>query len=418
MKTITQKQLAAENKDLRVRLDEAEETLRAIRNGEVDALIVSGVDGERIYTLKRAEERIQRQVEHLTALSGIDRVIAANFDLELSLSEILIHVIVELGVDAADILIMNAKTQMLEFAANIGFRTKTIKNRQVSLGGNYAGRAAQERRIIQIPNLRDVPDGLLLETLLAEDEFVSYFGIPLIIKGQVKGVLEVFHRAVLEPDVEWIDFLKTLAGQTAIAVEIATLFESLQRSNSQLALAYDATIEGWSRALDLRDKETEGHTQRVTEMALKLARAFNLSEEELVQVRWGALLHDIGKMGVPDAILHNTNKLTDEEWIIIKKHPIYAYEMLAPIRYLRQALDIPYCHHEKWDGSGYPHRLKGAQIPLTARIFAVADVWDALISERCYHPAWSKEKAREYIHNASGTHFDPQVVDIFMQMPN
>ena len=182
-------------------------------------------------------------------------------------------------------------------------------------------------------------------------------------------------------------------------------------------MAYDATIEGWSCALDLRDKETEGHTQRVTEMTVKLGRAYGLSEAELVQVRWGALLHDIGKMGVSDEILHKPAPLTDEETGEMKKHPTYAYEMLAPIRYLRQALDIPYCHHEKWDGSGYPRGLKSTQIPLFARIFAVVDVWDALNSDRPYRAGWTEEKVREHIRNLSGTHFDPQVVDVFMQIP-
>jgi putative nucleotidyltransferase with HDIG domain len=165
----------------------------------------------------------------------------------------------------------------------------------------------------------------------------------------------------------------------------------------------------------LRDKETEGHTQRVTEMAVKLARTFDLNDEELVQVRWGALLHDIGKMGVPDEILHKPGPLTDEEWAVMKKHPTFAYDMLSPIHYLRLALDIPHCHHERWDGTGYPQGLKGTQIPLVARIFAVVDVWDALNSDRPYRAAWTKEKAREYIRTASGTHFDPQVVDAFLQ---
>ena len=367
---------------------------------------------------KKGGERIKRQLEHLTALSGIDRVIAANFDLELSLSEILIHVTVELGMDAADILIFNPNSQMLEYGAERGFCTKAIKNRQVQLGESYAGRAAQDRKLVQIPNLRDEPENFFTKTILEGEDFVCYYGVPLMIKGQVKGVLEVFNRATLEPDAEWFDFLDTLAGQAAIAIEIATLFESLQRSNSHLSQAYDATIEGWSRALDLRDKETEGHTQRVTEMAVKLARAFSFSEAELIQVRWGALLHDIGKMGVPDGILHKPGPLTDEEWLVMKKHPIFAYEMLSPIRYLRLALDIPYAHHEKWDGTGYPHRLSNSQIPLVSRIFAVVDVWDALTSERPYRAAWTKEKARDHIRASSGTHFDPQVVDVFMQIPN
>jgi PAS domain S-box-containing protein/putative nucleotidyltransferase with HDIG domain len=365
---------------------------------------------------KRAEERIQRQLEYLTALSAIDRVIASNFDLTLSLSEILIHVTRELGVDAADILILNSNSQMLEFGAERGFRTRTIRKAQVRLGESYAGRAALDRHLVQIQNLKDDPDNLLLLTQLPGEDFVCYYGVPLIAKGQVKGVLEVFHRTALEPDAEWFDFLHALAGQAAIAIESASLFENLQRSNSELTLAYDATIEGWSRALDLRDKDTEWHTQRATELTVKLARAFGVSEADLVQVRWGALLHDIGKMGVPDGILHKPGPLTNDEWAAMKKHPIFAYEMLAPIRYLRLALDIPYCHHEKWDGSGYPRGLKGEQIPLVARIFAVVDVWDALTSDRPYRAAWMEEKVREYMFASSGTHFDPQVVDVFIQM--
>jgi PAS domain S-box-containing protein/putative nucleotidyltransferase with HDIG domain len=365
---------------------------------------------------KRAEEKIQRQLEHLTALSAIDRVIAANFDLKLSLSEILTHVTIELNIDAADILILNSNSQMLEIGAERGFRAKAVRKAQVRLGESYAGRAALERQLVHIPNLSAEPDNLFLKTLLTDDDFVCYFGVPLIAKGQVKGVLEVFHRSTLEPDTEWFDFLNTLAGQTALAIENAMLFESLQRSNSEITLAYDATIEGWSRALDLRDKETEGHTQRVTEMTVKLAHAFGLNAADLVQVRWGALLHDIGKMGVPDEILHKPGPLKDEEWLVMKKHPIFAHEMLAPIRYLRLALDIPYCHHEKWDGSGYPRGLKDTQIPLVARIFAVVDVWDALNSDRPYRPAWTEEKVREYISSSAGTHFDPQVVEIFIQL--
>ncbi|MBI5352717.1 MAG: PAS domain S-box protein [Chloroflexi bacterium] len=366
---------------------------------------------------KQVDERIQRQFEHLTALSAIDRVIAANFDLKLSLLEILSHVTKELNVDAADILIFNSSSQMLEYGAERGFRTRAVRKVQVRLGESYAGRAALERRIVQIPDLRNEPDNLLLTSLLAGEDFACYYGVPLITKGEVKGVLEVFHRSVLEPDMDWFDFLDTLAGQAAIAIENSTLFESLQRSNVELSLAYDATIEGWSRALDLRDKETEGHTQRVTEMTAKLARAFGFSKAELVQVRWGSLLHDIGKMGVPDKILQKPGPLTEEEWVVMKKHPSFAYEMLSPIRYLRLALDIPYGHHEKWDGTGYPHGLKGEQIPLVARIFAVVDVWDALSSDRPYRAAWTEEKVREYILAASGTHFDPKVVDLFMQIP-
>jgi len=191
---------------------------------------------------------------------------------------------------------------------------------------------------------------------------------------------------------------------------------NVETAHMQLLSAYDATIEGWSRALDLRDKETEGHTQRVTILTEKLARLAGMSNDELINIRRGSLLHDIGKLGVPDSILHKPDKLTDEEWVIMRKHPQYAYEMIQPIEYLRPAWDIPYCHHEKWDGSGYPRGLKGEEIPLSARIFAIIDVWDAVTSDRPYRPAWDNQKALEYIREQKGKHFDPHVVELFYTM--
>jgi HD-GYP domain-containing protein (c-di-GMP phosphodiesterase class II) len=247
---------------------------------------------------------------------------------------------------------------------------------------------------------------------------VSYFGVPLVAKGWVKGVLEIFHRTALDPDAEWLDFLEALAGQAAIAIDDAQLFENLQRSNAELALAYDATIEGWSRAMDLRDKETEGHTQRVTNLTVQLAHMAGMSSEQIAQVRRGALLHDIGKLGVPDSILLKPDKLTDEEWAIMRRHPRYAYDMLSSIDYLRPALDIPYCHHEKWDGTGYPRGLQGEQIPLAARLFAVVDVWDALRSDRPYRAGWPEERVLEHIRGQAETHFDIRAVEIFFQVLN
>jgi putative two-component system response regulator len=190
----------------------------------------------------------------------------------------------------------------------------------------------------------------------------------------------------------------------------------LREANAQLLKAYEATIEGLSHALDLRDRETEGHSRRVTELTVKLAQAMNMSDEEILHLRRGALLHDMGKIGVPDSILHKPDALTDEEWAIMHKHPQFAYEMLFPIEYLRPALDIPYNHHEKWDGSGYPRALKGEDIPMAARLFAVADVWDALISNRPYRDAWAEKQALNYIREQSGKHFEPQVVELFFRV--
>lgn len=191
---------------------------------------------------------------------------------------------------------------------------------------------------------------------------------------------------------------------------------NLEQAHEKLLSAYDATIEGWSHAMDLRDKETEGHTLRVTKLSEQLGTIMGVEAEDLVYMRRGALLHDIGKLGVPDSILLKPAKLSDEEWTIMRQHPQYAYDMIQPIEYLRPALDIPLCHHEKWDGSGYPRGLKGEEIPLVARIFAVVDVWDALISDRPYRPAWDKEKALTYIKEQSGKHFDPYVVENFLKM--
>jgi putative nucleotidyltransferase with HDIG domain len=238
----------------------------------------------------------------------------------------------------------------------------------------------------------------------------------LITKGEIKGVLEIFHQTPASQNPDWLEFFETLADEAAIAISNNQLFDNLLSSNFELAIAYDETIEGWSRAMDLRDEETEGHTQRVTELALRLASGLDFKPDEMTYIRRGSLLHDIGKMGVPDHILRKPGALTDEEWVIMRKHPQFAYEMLLPITYLRQALDIPYCHHEKWDGSGYPRGLKGKAIPLVARIFALADVWDALISDRPYRKAWSKEKALEYLREQSGIHFEPRLVNMFLKL--
>jgi putative nucleotidyltransferase with HDIG domain len=245
---------------------------------------------------------------------------------------------------------------------------------------------------------------------------VAHYAIPLSAKGQVQGVLEVFQRSVFQPDDEWFTFLETLSRQAAIAIDSNNLFDNLQRSNTNIILAYDATIQGWSQALELRDKETEGHARRVTEQTVQLAQLVGVPDTELEHVRRGTLLHDIGKMGIPDAILLKPGKLTQEEWGIMRRHPVLAYEMLSSIAYLRQALDIPHYHHESWDGSGYPDGLKGEQIPLYARIFAVVDVYDALTNNRPYRPAWTTEQAIQYIREESGKHFDPAIVEAFLNM--
>ncbi len=368
---------------------------------------------------KLAEIQIRRQFEHLTALRKIDLAIISSFDLHFTLGIVLSQVISQLQVDAADILLLSPDGQTLKYAAGQGFQTKVIEALEVPTGGSRTRYTiTKEKTLIQISNLKEHDGDTLLTAQLAGEDFISYYGVPLIAKGKVIGMLEAFRRVPLQPYQEWLDFLDTLAGQAAIAIDNAQLFENLQNSNRELNQAYDATIEGWSHAMDLRDKETEGHTQRVTEMTISLATQMGIPESERVHIKRGALLHDMGKLGVPDHILLKSEDLTDEEWEIMRKHPEFAYEMLSSIGYLKPALNIPYCHHEKWDGSGYPRGLKGDRIPLEARIFAVVDVWDALRSDRPYRKAWSIEKAKQHILEQTGSQFDPKVVEYFLKLIN
>ncbi len=202
--------------------------------------------------------------------------------------------------------------------------------------------------------------------------FRDHCAAPLLVKGKVKGVLEVFHREPLQLNQEWVEFLETLAGQAAIAVDNMLLLENLQHSNADLEQAYDHIIEGWSRALELRDRETQGHAQRVAEMTVRLAKALGVPREDWVHVRRGALLHDIGKMGIPDSILLKPGPLTKQEWVVMRRHVEYAVHLLSPIEFLRPAMDIPNCHHERWDGEGYPRGVAGEAIPLAARAFSVS----------------------------------------------
>ena len=378
---------------------------------------------EDIAERKRAEREVtrlfdesQRRLQQVQAVRMIDLAISASMDLRTTLNVLLKHVESLLNVDAADILLFTHGLQQFQFSAGRGFHTNAIERASIRLGEAFAGRAALERKTVVVSGeLAAQADGRFSE-IYKREGLLTYVGVPLIAKGQIKGVLEVYLRSVHNPEPEWIHLLETLAGQAAIAIDNAQLFAGLQQSNIELAMAYEATIDGWSRAMDLRDKETEGHTQRVTDLTLKLARAMNISDEQLPHIRRGALLHDIGKMGVPDHILLKPDELTDEEWETMRKHPQLTYEMLSLIRYLQPALDIPYSHHEKWDGTGYPLGLKGEQIPIAARIFAVADVWDAITSDRPYRKGWPRKEALEYIKEQSGKYFDPRVVEQFLQL--
>ena len=371
--------------------------------------------GAALHRMRLHDETV-RNLNEMQALHSIDRAIAASMDLRMTLTILLEHITAQLKADAARVLLMDPRAYTMDYAAGRGFGTPVARDAHVRLGQGFAGRAALDRQPVQVTDPVVAAEDAQLRDLWVAERFAFYYATPLVAKGELKGVLEIFQRKPFNPGPESIAFMEMVRSQAAIAIDNGQLFEDLQRLNLELTMAYDATVEGWSRALDYRDKETEGHTLRVTELTLHLARAMDLPESELVHIRRGALLHDIGKMGVPDAVLLKPGPLTDEEWTIMRRHPQLARDLLAPIAYLKPALDIPYCHHEKWDGTGYPRGLKDDEIPLAARLFAIVDVWDALRSDRPYRAAWPEEKVLEHIRSLAGTHFDPQVVPVFLKV--
>jgi putative nucleotidyltransferase with HDIG domain len=360
-------------------------------------------------------ESAQTRLKQLQGLRNIDLAIAGSLDLNLTFNVILNEVITLLKLDAAAILLLEKNTATLRYEAGRGFYGEKFPSIVFQPGEGFAGKVVKERKALHINDLGKADSDPVQGPLLEREHFATYYAVPLVAKGRIQGVMEVYHRNVQELDEEWFEFLQALAGQTAIAIDNAELFQNMENANLDLLQAYDATIEGWAYALDLKDEETEDHSQRVTKLTLLIARKMGIKDEELVHVKRGALLHDIGKMGVPDSILLKPGPLTDEEWVVMRRHPSHAHEMLSRIDYLRPALDIPYCHHEKWNGTGYPRGLKGKEIPLPARIFAVVDVYDALTSERPYRKAWNEEEAVKYIREESGKHFDPQVVEVFLE---
>lgn len=362
------------------------------------------------------EQSVQKQLSRISALHFIDTAINSSLDMHNMLDIFLNQVILQLKVDAADILLINRGQSGCRLEAARGFSPYTSWNSPHQTEYNLAKQALLEKRIVHEYGIQDARVDPEFAKMWAREGFSTYVGVPLIANGEVLGALEVFYRKSLKPDSEWLDFFSTMAGQAAIAVDKGQTFEGLQRSNLELNMAYDATISGWSRAMDVRDQETEGHTQRVTEMTVRLAELMGLYGDKIVQIRRGALLHDIGKLGVPDSILLKKSELTPPEMAIMRQHAQIAYDLLKPITYLAPAIDIPYCHHEHWDGTGYPRGLKGEAIPFSARIFTVVDVYDALRSDRPYRKAISESAVNDYIREQSGLQFDPRVVEKFFEM--
>lgn len=382
-----------------------------------DVQVLKSISDMGATAIHRADlnEQTLRRLDEINTLRTIDQAINNSLDINLTLELIVKQLRQLCGGDAADILVYRPALLTLTYAAGDGFRTDEIKKSSLRIGSGGAGRVALEQKPLWSEDMRKSQSECVRKELVSGEEFIAYHACPLVVKGEIKGVLEVFHRQPFAAADEWKNILQTVATQAAIAIDNSEMFQGMQKLNTDLLLAYDETIEGWAAALELRDHETEGHSRRVTEHTLRIARAAGMNQEELQHVRRGALLHDIGKISVPDAVLNKPGPLTDEEWVLMKTHPQVAYDLLSKVRYVRPSLEIPYCHHERWDGGGYPRGLKGEEIPLSARLFALVDVYDALTSGRPYREAWSRDKALEYIREQSGKHFDPHAVELFFQ---
>lgn len=363
----------------------------------------------------RLHEQTVRRLQALQAFHGVGQIILSTPDMRLVLEGLLDHVIHLLEVDAAGVFLFNPITLRLDHIVGKGFLTPLAAQRRPRLGEGVSGRAALGRNLIIANDPRNLEDEAE-KSLWQNEGFRTQVSLPLMAKGQLKGVLEVFTRCPLQTTQEWLSLLDTFADQAAIALENVHMFEQLQRANIQMTFSFDSLLEAWAYSLEERGHEPKGHLQRVAELTEQLCRAAGLEGEAIIHARRGALLHDIGKFATPETILFKAGPLSPEEWDIVRRHPQIAYDWLSTVEPLRPAVDIPYCHHERWDGSGYPRGLRGAEIPLAARLFAVADVWDILRCERPYRPAWPPEKALDYIYSHAGQHFDPQAVDQFRRL--
>ncbi len=360
-------------------------------------------------------EQTELRLHRLTVLQAIDVTTSASADLQVTLNLLLGEITSRLGMDAADVLVMDAGQAMLKTAASRGFTTNFRASTDSRIAQGSLLSTLTGKKIIHVPG---GPDGNLpdeIRAIMQSEGFETYYGIPLIASGNIVGVLELFLRGGMPTDAEWLNYLDGLAAHVAAAIEKVSLIEDLRRGNAELTRAYDGVIEAWSRALALRRHEPQDHARRVTEQTLALARLAGVRPEQLIHIRRGAMLHDIGKIALPDDVLLKAEPLSESDQAIVRRHPLHACELISPIEHLRPAMDIPYCHHERWDGSGYPRGLKGDEIPLAARIFSIIDVHDALTSDRPYRKAWPQDKALDFIREHAGTAFDPALVKIFLE---
>jgi putative nucleotidyltransferase with HDIG domain len=371
-----------------------------------------------INTFKRSVTGyLDMQQRQVGALVGVGSVINSSLGLKRVLEEVMDRLIVLMNAERGFLMLRESSGELKVRIAR-GIDNVNLNEDAFAISNTVVRRVVESGETVLTTNAQEDPR-FGEQFSVAVYHLLSILCAPLKIKNDLIGVIYVDNRAhtgIFSADD--LGMISAFANHAAVAIDNARLFDGLQESNAELEIAYQATLEGWVRALDMRDKETEGHTQRVTKLTQRLAKTMGVDDDALLHITRGALLHDIGKMAIPDSILLKQGSLTPEERILIQKHPVYAYEMLSPIKFLLPALDIPHCHHEKWDGSGYPQGLKGEEIPFAARIFSVVDVWDALIYDRPYRKGVAPGSVKKMITEQSGMHFDPRVVDAFFALEN
>ncbi len=380
---------------------------------------------EDITERKKVQSQVKKRLDRLSALQEIGSSIASFNDLEKTVKMILEHALNLLQADAAVIYVIDPYEKTLEFKqgsskdGNMGFI------RSLKIGKGLAGLAVLERRVVSQADITSDGEGAVewvnvfgVKITLQVDpyrDFACRFAIPLVNQNQLLGVVEVFIHQPSDFDIEWFSFLEMLARQTAIAFDHYSLLEGMQQSNVSLIFALEEIIESCAKGIDQHCQRTAGYSKRLTESVLRLARQFDLSETEITAIQRGSMLYDLGMILVPESMFQKEAPFTSDEKQTIRRHTGYAYEMMYPIAFLRPSIDIPYCHHENWDGTGYPRGLSGDQIPLAARIFSVIEVWNAMLIDRPYRPAIPLAEVKNYLKQQSGCQFDPKIIEAFLR---
>lgn len=368
-----------------------------------------------ITSRKKAEMKVNLQLQQMTGLRKIDASIISGEDIEDTLNKILDQGVLWLkaqttylivGIDGSD-----HKSQFF-------LRGKELINKSFLDEDTSGIRYFTKERNPVLVNESDFSQlADQMKEFYETNQIRCHYRIPIEVGNRTRGLFDVFlGESLQDEESDWKLYAETLAGQAALAITNHDLISGLRDKNEELLEAYESTIFGLGHALEIRDKETFGHSERVLKLSLKVAEALQFTDDEISNFRRGVLLHDIGKIGIPDSILLKPGPLNEDEWKVMRLHPVYAYDLLKGVSFLKNALDVPYSHHERWDGSGYPQGLSREEIPVAARIFSVVDVWDALTNDRPYRKSWSCEDARRYLIDNAGVQFDPKIVELFLSI--